>query len=239
MATTKTLGQLQTDVRQAADMEGSTFVTDVELTSYINASAYELYDVLIQHYGDDYFVAAPSTITTDGTNDAYALPTDFYKLRGVDLRLSASNDSWIPLVQFQFAERNVNQFQNIQGYYGRSNLRYRLRGPNVWFTPMPAGGQTIRLWYVPRWTELALSTDTLDGVSGWTEYVIVDAAIKCLRKEESDPSLLLAQKAALLKRIEEAASNRDAGAPPRVSDTGFREFWGPMGWPSPGGWGPI
>lgn len=59
---------------------------------------------------------------------------------------------------------------------------------------------------------------TFDGFSGWTEYVIVDAAIKAMVKDKTDPSALFAQKAALVKRIEAMAANRDAGAPSRVVD---------------------
>jgi hypothetical protein len=68
-------------------------------------------------------------------------------------------------------------------------------------------------------------SDTLDGVSGWEEYVITDCCIKALAKEESDPSIFMAQKAALLLRIEAAAENRDAGSPATVSDTGGTDQW--------------
>jgi hypothetical protein len=77
----------------------------------------------------------------------------------------------------------------------------------------------------------------LDGISGWTEYVIVDAAIKCLVKEETDPSALMATKAGLIKRIEEAAGNRDVGAAPTVADVygpGSNDGYGPPG--SGGNW---
>ena len=40
------------------------------------------------------------------------------------------------------------------------------------------------------------------------EYVITDAAIKMMQKEESDTSVLQLQKAALIRRIEAAAENR-------------------------------
>ena len=47
-----TLTQLIAAVRQRADFVNSQFVTDAELTSYINQSYFELYDLLIQKYGD-------------------------------------------------------------------------------------------------------------------------------------------------------------------------------------------
>lgn len=210
MATTKTLAQLRTAARQRADMENSTFVSDTELTDYVNQSYFELYDLLVQKFGDDYFVATPHTATTT-SSETYDLPTDLYKLLGVDI---GSTGNFIALKPFTFSERNLRS-----GVAVRQNLRYRLRGSSLWLTPAPAAGQTLRLWYVPRLTPLSADADTADGVSGWTEYLICDAAIKCLQKEESDVSVLMAQKMALIKRIEAAAENRDAGSPAVVSDS--------------------
>lgn len=112
-------------------------------------------------------------------------------------------------------------------------------GSNIQFIPTPAGNQIMRIWYIPRLTQLVQDTDIMDGVSGWTEYVIVDAAIKALQKEESDVSALMVQKEALIKRIEESAANRDAGQPDTISNTRtWSERWG--GWGGggyDGGWG--
>lgn len=217
-----TLAELRTAARQRADQVNSEFVTDTELNGYINSSYFELYDLLVQKYGDDYFVTSDSSIVTDGQNDSYALPADFFKLLGVDLQLSgtagADNGSYVPLDRFNFAERNVAGTATAQGVLARTNLRYRPRGSTLWLTPLPAAGQTIRLWYVPRLTPLSSDSDSADGVSGWLEYVVCDVAIKMMQKEESDVSVLMAQKAALIERIEAAAENRDAGMPQTVAD---------------------
>jgi hypothetical protein len=231
-----TLLQLRTAVRQRADQVNSTFITDAELTSYINQSCYELYDVLIQKYGDGYW-AASTTITTDGVNETYALAPDFYKLLGVDLQSNGSPNGWITLRPFTMAERNRNWRPNVGPVLGFSSLRYRLLGDKLWLTPLPQAGQQLRYWYVPRFNEMSADVDLIDGVSGWTEYVIVDAAIKCMVKEESDPSALFAQKSALLKRIEEAAGNRDEGAPPTVSDVRGNDPFGGAGWAGFGDYG--
>lgn len=234
MASTMTLLQLRTHARERADQVNSTFVTDTELTSYVNQSAYELYDLMIQKFGEDYF-ASSDTFVTDGITDKFALPGDFYKLMGVDLQYSGGNNGWLTLRRFTMAERNRNWRPNAAPLVGLTTLRYSVLGDMLWLTPLPMAGQTIRRWYIPRWNELTADSDTLDGISGWTEYVIVDAAIKCMVKEESDPSALMSQKAALTKRIEEAASMRDQGAPPTVSDV-----YGPgsdsgHAWPGYGG----
>lgn len=244
MANQMTLAQLRTAVRQRADMVGSTFVSDAELTSYINQSYFELYDLMVQKYGDNYFVSTPVTLTTDGTSTLYDLPNGtnytaapaLYKLLGVDLALGNSPDSYVTIKPFNFSDRNRFSVPNFQSFYGVTNLRYRLNGSQLWLTPTPAANQSIRVWYIPQLTELSADTDkTVDLVSGWSEYIIADAAIKCLQKEESDVSALFAQKQALIARIEAAAENRDAGMAGRVADT----QWGETAWPvgSGSGWG--
>lgn len=230
MSTTMTLLELRTAAKQRSDMVNSLFVSDAEWNSYINQSYFELYDLLVQKYGNDYYVAAPLKIPMDGTSLTYALPdgvlysgaAPFYKLLGVDLLLAGNasgNNGAVTLKQFNFAERNRYAVPNFQSFYGVTNLRFRLQGNNIWFTPVPQGGQTVQLWYVPRMTTLVNDTDTADGVSGWTEYIIVDAAIKAMQKEESDVTVLFAQKQALVARIEAAAENRNAGSPATVADS--------------------
>ena len=115
---------------------------------------------------------------------------------------------------------------------GIIDVRYRIVDGNINFIPQPQSGQSVRLWYVPRLRQLVLDTDIADGVNGWLEYVIVDAAIKALQKEESDVSVLMAQKAGLLERIKAAGSNRDAGMPEtisRVRDSDWDDWGGDGG----------
>jgi hypothetical protein len=228
-----TLGSIRTELRQRIDRVNSQFFTDAELNGYISNSYKELYDILVQKFGDDYYVATPYQFTTDGTNDTYALPADFYKLLGCDAQYNGagSTNGWITLRQFMMAERNSYTLPNYQAFYGITNLRYRLRDDNIWFIPVPAAGQVCRIFYIPRPAALTADADTVDGVSGWEEYILLDAAIKCMVKEESDPSAFAAQKMAVLQRIESAAENRNAGAPQTVSDI-HQSFW-PYG-----GWGP-
>lgn len=229
-----TLLQIRTAAIQRANMENSQFVTTAEWNQMINQSYYELYDLLVQKYGNDYYVAPPLTIVMNGTSQLYPLPDGtlysaapaFYKLLGVDLQLGPNADSFVTIRPFMFADRNRYATPNFQSFYGVTNLRYRLNGNNLFFTPIPTARQNIQIWYIPRLVELVADGDSADGVSGWDEYIIVDAAIKAMQKEESDVSVLMAQKQALIARIEAAGENRDAGAPQRVSDTQGGDFFG-------------
>lgn len=235
------LGQLRTLAQQRADRVNSNFVTLPEWNTYLNQSILELYDLLTTVY-EDYFLAPPFQIQTTGSLSQYDLPADFYKLSGVDLGLTTSNNAKITVKKFNFIERNRFVFPQITaGYLGVFNLRYRVMGNTLFFIPQPQAGQFVTVWYVPRLPWLLKDTDILDGVSGWTEYVVVDAAIKALKKEESDTQELMIEKAALVKRIEDSAMNRDIGQPDTISPTrrmsgiGNGNSWGPEGDGSSGG----
>ncbi len=216
---TMSLLDLRTAAKQRASMENSPFISDAEWNANINSSYARLYDRLVTLYGEDYFVKDPAyTFTTDGTSESYPLPTDFYKLLGVDVQMSSGPQGWMPIRPFQFQERNRYNLPLGLVYTGSLNLRYRLTANKLWLIPTAASGQTIQIRYVPRLTPLVNDTDIADGYSGWLDLVTVDAAIKALRKQQLDASELMADKAELIKEIEDAAVNRDAALPQTVGD---------------------
>jgi len=233
------LGQIRLAAQQRADRVNSQFVTQPEWRGYINQAMFELYDLLVTVY-EDLYVATPIQFTSDGTTFLYNLPDGattynsginpnntlvaepFYKLIGCDLSLNSANNGYVTINKFQFSDRNRFVYPNTAStIYGVFNLQYRLLGLNkIEFIPTPSAGQQIRLWYIPRLTELLQDTDTTTtGISGWIEYVIVRAAKYALDKEESDTTQLNQELLFLKARIEETAANRDAGMPEKISDT--------------------
>lgn len=207
MASLVTFGEIKQKARRRADMENSTFVKDAELSDYVNDSIKELYDLLVQKFGNDYFVKEFEFQTQPGVKD-YDLPEDFYKLKGVDLIRGETSDPFT-LSPFMFIERNRT------GLF--DNFRYRIIGNQIRFID-PETSRTIRLWYVPVAPLLSDDADTFDTINGYEEYVVLDAAIKMLQKEEADVQILLAQKGQMELRIDRAADNRDEGQSQRVTD---------------------
>jgi hypothetical protein len=63
-----------------------------------------------------------------------------------------------------------------------------------------------------------IDSTMIDGISGWEEYVIIDAAIKANIKNEEDTAPLERQKTLMKMRIESMAEGRDAGQAQHVSD---------------------
>lgn len=242
-----TLGQIRANAQRESDMQNNEFITMPEWNTYINNSLFELYDLLIDVY-DDYYFAQPAYFTTTGSSSTQALPNGvltfqtstgssfvappLYKLCGIDLGVSTnSSTGWVSIKKYMFADRNKYFYPNTNStIYGVFNMQYRMLGQDLHFIPQPSGNQPMRMWYIPKMTMLLKDTDiTTSGVSGWIEYVIVDAAIKALQKEESDTTVLMMRKEALKRRIEAAANNRDQGQPDTISDTRGSGGWGQNG----------
>lgn len=211
---TVTLLDLRTRARARSDMQSTGFIDNPELNTYINASYAELYDLLVSKYGSDYFVAPPFAISTSANVDQYTLPTDFYKLLGVDFKLGSSQ--WATIKRFEFSERNIPQIWDI---CSAEFVRYRLSGNNLLLSPVPTGISQLRAWYIPLPSQLVADGDSFSGMNGYEEYVVIDAAIKMMAKEESDVSELYAAKQAMIKRIDAMADSRDVGSPATVQDT--------------------
>lgn len=210
---TATLANIRTQVRERCDIENSEFITDSELNSYINLSYADLYDKLVSAFEDYYLTSTTSTVSAGSSS--FSVPNDFYKLKAVDYQLSDGN--FVSLNKFNFSERN-NKYNNTGSLNNNYNIRYRLVGNTIELIPTNQATGTYKIWYVPVYTTLSSDSDTLDGVNGWEEYIIVDACIKCLTKEESDTSEFQRQKQYQLKRLEEMKINRDIGQPDTITD---------------------
>ena len=219
------LQQLIDAVRQRADMEDTEFVTDPEITAYINSSASELYDILVSRF-EDYYTLPPVPFTIS-SGSSFTLPSDFYKLRGVDKDFGGGDYS--AMSKFRFNERNRRNLSVSRALLRKTDAQYRIVGKNLLITPEDTAVGNYRLWYIPQSPKLVNLTDELDTIAGWEEYVIIDAAIKCLNKEESDVTVLLMQKQDLMRRIESMANNRDVDQPEKITDVyrsgGFFGDW--------------
>ena len=208
----KTLLQLRTEIRDRADQPGSAnsgFIKDSELNTWINSSITELHDLLITSYGADYYLNSFDINLVNGT-DKYALPSDFYKLKGVDLKLSHSNARPFSLRPFNFNERN-NYSQYSNTVY--ENYKYNVLGNQIALIPKESISSTdiITLWYHPISIQLNSDTDSFDGINGYEEYVVLDCCIKSSVKEESDPAAFYQEKQDMKMRIVESADNRSFG----------------------------
>jgi hypothetical protein len=209
MAQTVTLSYLKDEVRARADQQNSLFIKDAELTDFINGSASALHDLLVQA-AEDYFVKS-QTIPIVAGQDEYNLPSDWYKTLGVDYYV---NNKPVPMSRFNFRDRHLYNYLDARPEI----VRYGVWGQKLVFKPQAPQIASVVLWYVPTFTKLVTDSDVLDGVNGWEEFIILDAAIKCMVKEESDPSALIAQLQMVKDRIATMSKDRDQGEPQKTTD---------------------
>ena len=198
-------------VRRRADMVGSNFVSDVEVTDYLNQGIAELHDILVTKY-EDYSLSSATFTLTAGEDNEFDLPSDFYKCLGVDYATNSNSTTVVNLRSYNFGERNM--YNNL--FYNTGLVatpRYHIQGTRLKFIPKPTTSGTATLFYVPEAQQLTTKDTLLNIPNGYEEYAVICAAINCLQKEETDVRVLLTQKAALKDRIEKAATYRNAGDP--------------------------
>lgn len=233
------LGYLRYMSRLRADKLYSQFLTDDEWNFNINQSMKRLYDVLVTKFGDRYFLAPPIQIPTATftvsqgmafvpipNGSLYSGAPAQYKLAGVDVSVNPGNGQWFTLPNFNWIDRNrystLQLSGTVQSIFG---LAYCEFGSNIYFIPQPQASLFVQLWYVPIVLEMLQDTDMMPfSISGWSEMVIVDAAIKALIKEESfdQAQALIGERADLIERIETTAANRDVGQANTISNTRAR-----------------
>ncbi len=229
-----TLAQLRAKARERADLTGDTHITDTadSLDSWINEGAQKLHDLYVQAYGEDYVEKSAALTTVAGTTD-YALPTDFYKLLGVELPVSGEQKS---LKRYNRAERNAYSGQATAAS-SASLPRYKLSKGVIRLLPAPRSVLVGKFWYAPllqvvhgeTTTNLLVdATDSINFENGAERYIIKYAARIALSRQESDvrdiSAELAAEEAALQVLIEE----RDASEPLSVVDLDNVDYdpWG-------------
>lgn len=189
MATFVTLTELIQRTRQRADMENGTFVSDDEITHYLNDEIFDLYAKMVNVESGKLFGTVSPTLTQIGDN-AYQLPSDFMRLVDVNVH---TGSRWVPA--YEADEQEYLQLHTRQ-YTGDYDVRYYLylnqtQGRYELFVFPAKSVDNIGVRYIPEAPRLSLGSDTLKWPSNWHEPVVAASAAKCLIKEESDPTGVL------------------------------------------------
>ena len=154
---------MRNQTRQRADMENSQFVSDSELDLYINNSYLELYDLIVSSFEDYYIQSLDFTISSGNTA---AIPTDFYKVRGVDFEYGGK---YYEIHKWNFNERNrLDRPDSILSNRYLDYRKYRVLGSNIQIIPEERATGNYRLWYIPLATRMVvgnLATVTIGDIS--------------------------------------------------------------------------
>lgn len=211
-----TLAQLRTRVRRRADIQDDgNFITDEELTDYINYSISELYDLILHSENGKFFTKNAPVLTQVGTF-AYELPEDVYKISAVEYYYGSRYVRGKPGEILDFPNLSANPPTLPEFVYF---LRADPQTGKKYLYVFPEVDETnLAVLYIPEAPLLELDNDKWDGFSGWEEYVILDSAIKCLSKQNLETNTLEYQKKNTAKRIISQSSYFDTGQPSTVRE---------------------
>lgn len=241
MARTRTLAQLWSSAQLMADMPNTTFATSAEGYERINYSIAQLWGEIAHSNGGDYLREARTLSTT--ANQAYtdiggtgsslnSLAGSFLKLIALDVTIDGMPQSIPELPNFE----DRHAFSREVGWTGRAGhswsmggpfytLEYASSGARLHWWPTPSAVHTVTAWIIPTAPVLVQASDTFDGINGFEDWVIHDVAIYLKQREESDPSVLMAERDRIASRIK-ATLGRKHASPSRVRDVRRRGFFG-------------
>lgn len=223
--TPTTLQTIITACRLRTDFRTSQFLTDTEFTTYINQSLSQLDGILVSKFNDYKLTAV--LLSVDATGNI-TLPSDFLKLRGVDVFYNPNSpDGYRTVSEYQFQQRNDKIYPTAGSsalLVGPFSFEFRLQGNKIHINPLQsAANYQFRIWYTPDYIPLVLPTDTLQSYmdsQSWYDYAVVDVAIKVATMQDIDASPLMMQKQELKDMlIHLYTPNRNSGEPKAVVDT--------------------
>lgn len=219
MSRYRTLTNLLLDVRQRTNQENSTFVTDAELTEFLNQEIAELEVRLVLAQGQPHFRSSTDVAVTSPTA-LYALPAGVWAVQEV---VATVNGVTSPMYPFMAGEHA--SLMNPELAQSPAAVRYRIQAGNIEFRPATETF-TATVYYTSCQTRLSSGSDTWDGFNGYEMAAVYGACAQVMAKEESDPSFFIGQRERIYQTITAAAAHRDMSNPERVQDvTGDRSWW--------------
>lgn len=186
----KTLATLQAQVRTYLDEVTQADWTDTEVTREINVGYMKVYSAVINDFEEYY--STKSTANSVANQQEYALPSDVYKIRRVEVNYNPSDTNSLPRRALPLSMDEVlrdlgNSAMGITVY---RNPAYYMRGNTIGFIPVPtqSGTATITLWYIKTITELSSATDTIDipFADRYYDAISLEAAGTLLRKGQQE-----------------------------------------------------
>lgn len=223
MSRTRTLTNLIADCRNRVGMENSDFVTDAEITEWLNQHIAELHTELDTCIGPGYLRGTQSISVLGNSTRTYALSASVWRVIYAQgsiggIRFNVPNFMEVERVHLQ----NAGAFG--MPYPLSYQTAYRIVGDNIEIEP-DKQAFTLSLGYVPPPTRLTTGSETFDGYAGYEMYPIWATCADMLAKEESDPTYFMGQAQRIMEHIKSVGAARDAANPERVTDVVGMDWW--------------
>lgn len=223
MSDTRTLSEIRTRALRLAAMENETeFATSAFVNDLVNQGYKKLHDECRAAYGNEFWRKSASLSLISGTA-TYAVPSDFLTMLLVEYVDGAGYR--YALRSFMMQERPWQQNGGTSGLYpGVQPLRWRMGRrastaiQQIEFSPTPTQAMTVEIEYIPVLPQLVNDTDLLEGTNGWDDFIVWDVVVGLLTRDNSDPSMAMAERENERRRIQQMASVTAQTEPERIVD---------------------
>lgn len=222
----KSLSTIRTQVRSYLDEPTAADFTNAEIDRLINVYYHKVYSAVVNVF-EDYAPLSTANATTVADQQEYSLPSDFLKLRRVEINYDVSNANSAPLRAFPMP------MDQVRRDLGNTNLGvnilrnpfYFLRGSVIGFIPVPtrAGTNAIKFWYSPVLSDLSADTDTInipypDNYWLLITYGAVAEALRFGQQESQEALQLEAKFERGIQQMQEELEDRIADETKLVTD---------------------
>lgn len=205
--------ELEARIRQRSDNEyaSGNFVEPSELLILANVARKQLFGMLVEA-GLHSVAETEYTIPVDGSLN-YALPDDCFAVSGV---FRVESESYLPLRRHSQRIHPRDSVESVATSYRNHGM---LENAVLELNPRVDSGTYI-MRYIGVPTDLAVGADTMDGVLGWEEWVVLDVARKVLTKEKiwEAVSSIRGDQLMLAQEIRSQAADRDMQEGIQIAD---------------------
>jgi len=210
-----TRGHRMADIPEASALQTDPFVTTDEALEIVNEGLGELHDLLVEVY-EEWLTEVDTSLSMTAAGRTTALPSDFFKLRGLFLLDGTQRIELYPFDPLDIAGTTTTDTTDRPDY--------RIVGNKLYWSELPGSAYSLEIWYVRQFRPLDDIADLPEPEipEGWELFVVAFLANYLLAKEESDTTPAEKALARARRRIESAATNRDASRPQQVRDVSGR-----------------
>jgi len=210
----------------------ATFITQTRAMAYLSASVH----AFAQKHRAFGLLATTGTINAVSGTKAYALPTDFAALISIMTTVQGQ--------PFKLERMDIDDIdlQPTNGTGWQSyQAGYAILGEQLIVTD-PKAAYTLTLRYVPELpmfntggaaiADFSATTDYILAKGSIDQWVVLDSAIKCMRKQEKDPSAFVRGREEIEERLLDNLRDRnehDASSVRETYDRGggeYNDLWG-------------
>ena len=186
-----TLIKIRTNVRTFLDEVSEADWTNTELDYFINQAYHEVASSVMETF-EDYYMSVPTFSDSVEDQQEYVLPTDFHKIRRVEINYDTTNDD----SNYQRAlPSNIDEvrgrLENTDFLIGNSrNPVYYLVGDRIGFLPIlnENGTDAIKILYIKEIADMDEDTDEIDipYPERYYKLIVLRATADALRKGQQE-----------------------------------------------------